>query len=245
MIKLSDIKINPANPRSISKEKLEELKNSITQFEKMLSIRPIVVDENNMALGGNMRILALQKLGYTEISEDWINKVENLTEDEKREFIVKDNVAYGEWNWETLTTDWDISQLTEWGVEIPQKWNPEKEEVYTRKIKSPIYEPKNKKPAILSLIDSHKTNKLIQEIEDSTLPAEEKQFLIHAAHRHTVFNYEQIADYYAHCPAETQAFFERSALVIIDFKQAIENGYIQLTKEIMKFYGEEYPDIKE
>ena len=111
---------------------------------------------------------------------------------------------------------------------------------YTNKIQAPIYEPKNKKPHILELVDKSKTHRLIKEIEASSLSYEEKTFLIDAARRHNVFNYEKIADYYAHSSKEMQHLMERSALVIIDFQKAIEYGYVKLCDEIKKQYLEEY-----
>lgn len=111
---------------------------------------------------------------------------------------------------------------------------------YTNKIQAPIYEPKNKKPHILELIDKSKTHRLIKEIEASSLSYEEKTFLIDAARRHNVFNYEKIADYYSHSSKEMQQLMERSALVIIDFEKAIEYGYVKLCDEIKKQYLEEY-----
>jgi hypothetical protein len=114
------------------------------------------------------------------------------------------------------------------------------DEKYTSKIEAPLYEPKNKKPHILELFDRTKSGRLITEINGSNLPKEEKDFLIEAAKRHTVFNYEKIADYYAHSSLETQHFMERSALVIIDFEKAIQYGYVRLCEEIKSQYLEEY-----
>jgi hypothetical protein len=114
------------------------------------------------------------------------------------------------------------------------------ENKYSTKIEAPIYEPKNKKPYLLELINSSKTNRLINEINNSSLNKDEKNFLIEAAKRHTVFNYEKIADYYAHSTVEMQHFMERSALVIIDFEKAIEYGYVKLCDEIRNQYLEEY-----
>ena len=111
---------------------------------------------------------------------------------------------------------------------------------YTSKIEAPIYEPKNKKPHLLELCDKSKVNRLIKEIEASSLPYDEKMFLIDAAGRHNVFNYEKIADYYAHSSPEMQHLVERSALVIIDFEKAIEYGYVKLCDEIKKQHLEEY-----
>lgn len=111
---------------------------------------------------------------------------------------------------------------------------------YTAKIEAPIYEPKNAKPHLLELCDRTKAQRLITEIEQSAIPDDEKVFLINAAYRHTVFNYERIADYYAHATPETQRMMERSALVIIDFDKAIQNGYVRLCDEIRTQYMEEY-----
>jgi hypothetical protein len=116
----------------------------------------------------------------------------------------------------------------------------ENEQKYSSKIEAPIYEPKNKKPHILELHDKSKTHRLMKEIENSNLSYDEKMFLMDAARRHTVFNYEKIADYYANSSKEMQHLMERSALVIIDFEKAIEYGYIKLCDEIRKQYLEEY-----
>lgn len=116
-MKITDIKLNPNNPRKISTEKMDQLKKSIKDFEKMLRLRPIIIDENNMVLGGNMRTVALQELGYDEIPEDWVKKETGLTEDEKREFIIKDNIPFGENDWEALA-EWDQGELESWGMDI-------------------------------------------------------------------------------------------------------------------------------
>lgn len=121
-----------------------------------------------------------------------------------------------------------------------QEFAPNEDQKYTTKIGSPIYEPKNTKPHLIELIDKSKTHRLIKEIDASNLTYEEKNFLIDAARRHSVFNYEKIADYYAHSNKEMQHFMERSALIIIDFEKAIEYGYVKLSDEIRKQYLEEY-----
>jgi hypothetical protein len=114
------------------------------------------------------------------------------------------------------------------------------EQKYTKKVEAPIYEPKNKKPHIFELCDKYKTNRLIRQIESSNVSEEEKTFLIDAARRHNVFNYEKIADYYAHSNKEMQDLMERSALVIIDFEKAIQLGYVKLSEEIKNQYLQEY-----
>lgn len=117
---------------------------------------------------------------------------------------------------------------------------PQEESKYSAKIETPIYEPKNKKPDIFELLENSKTKRLIREIEQSGVDDVEKRFLIEAAKRHTVFNYEKIADYYAHSSKEMQHLMERSALVIIDFNKAIEYGYVRLCDDIKTQYMEDY-----
>jgi DNA modification methylase len=119
-MKLKDIKPNPNNPRVLRDDKFQKLKQSITEFPKMLSLRPMVIDENNVVLGGNMRLRALQELGFTDVEEAWVKRSSDLTEQEKKRFIIADNVAFGEWDWDTLANDWEVVDLEAWGLEIPQ-----------------------------------------------------------------------------------------------------------------------------
>jgi hypothetical protein len=118
-MKLKDIKPNPNNPRVLRDDKFQKLKQSITEFPKMLSLRPMVIDENNIVLGGNMRLRALQELGFNDIDEAWVKRSSDLTEEEKKRFIIADNVAFGEWDWDTLANDWEVVDLEAWGLDIP------------------------------------------------------------------------------------------------------------------------------
>jgi len=111
---------------------------------------------------------------------------------------------------------------------------------YTGKIESPIYEPKNKKPHVLELYDQQKAKRLINEIKESNVSDDEKKFLIRAAFRHIIFNYEKIADYYSHSSKEMQNLMEKSALVIIDFEKAIQLNYVKMCDSIKQQYLEEY-----
>jgi DNA modification methylase len=119
-MKLKEIKPNPNNPRVLRDDKFQKLKQSIKEFPKMLSLRPMVIDENNVVLGGNMRLRALQELGFTDIDEAWVKRSSDLTEEEKKRFIIADNVAFGEWDWDTLANDWEVVDLEAWGLDIPQ-----------------------------------------------------------------------------------------------------------------------------
>lgn len=120
MIKLSSIKPNPNNPRLIKDDKFKKLVKSISEFPKMMSLRPIVVDENNIILGGNMRYKALQELGKKEIPKEWIKKASDLSDEEIKRFIIADNVGFGEWDEEMLGLDWDVEQLNDWGLELEE-----------------------------------------------------------------------------------------------------------------------------
>lgn len=114
------------------------------------------------------------------------------------------------------------------------------EQKYTSKIKGPIYEPKNRMPNVFELVDTYKAQRLINKIKNSNVTDNEKLFLIEAAKRHSVFNYELIADYYSNASKEMQELMEHSALVIIDFEKAIQFGYVRLSDEIRSQYLEEY-----
>jgi hypothetical protein len=108
------------------------------------------------------------------------------------------------------------------------------DERYTHKVKAPLYQPQASCPHILELVNTEKTKRLIRQIESSNISDFEKKFLIEAAHRHSIFNYSKIADYYCHASKEMQELMEKSALVIIDFDKAIENGYVRLSENIRK-----------
>jgi DNA modification methylase len=115
-VKINSIKTNPKNPRLIKDDKFKKLVKSIQEFPQMLELRPIVVDENNIILGGNMRYKACIEAGLKEI---YILKAEDLTEQQKDEFIVKDNVGFGEWDWDILANEWDTDKLQDWGLDLP------------------------------------------------------------------------------------------------------------------------------
>lgn len=151
-MKLSRIKNNPDNPRLIRDAKFEQLKRSIVEFPEMLSLRPLIVDERGFALGGNMRHLALKEILKTDFKEtfpenfsdsqrayrrrcydalrsgvlldEWVLSASALTEEQKREFIVKDNLGYGEWDFDRLANEWLEIDLTNWGLDIPELTNP-------------------------------------------------------------------------------------------------------------------------
>lgn len=121
-VKLYKIKGNPLNPRVIKNDKFKKLVKSIQEFPEMLKLRPIVVDEDMMVLGGNMRLKASKDAGLKEV---WIDIAEGWTKEQKDEFVVKDNVNFGEWEWDILANDWDSVQLADWGLDV---WQNEDDE---------------------------------------------------------------------------------------------------------------------
>jgi DNA modification methylase len=116
VVKIKDIKSNPNNPRVIKDDKFHKLCESIKAFPKMLELRPIVVNDDMIVLGGNMRLKALKHLGLTEAP---VIKASDLTEDQQRQFIIKDNAGFGEWDWDMLANEWDVQELESWGIDVP------------------------------------------------------------------------------------------------------------------------------
>jgi|DEB0MinimDraft_3_1074331.scaffolds.fasta_scaffold28799_5 hypothetical protein len=123
MMKVSKLKANPSNPRVIKDEKFKKLVKSLQEFPEMMEKRPMVcvtdVDGRIYPLGGNMRLRAIQELGMKEIPDAWVMMADDWTEDKRREFTIKDNVGFGEWEWDQLANEWDAELLEGWGVDIP------------------------------------------------------------------------------------------------------------------------------
>lgn len=112
-INITEIKPNKNNPRYISEEQLIKLKNSIKEFPEMLKLRPLIINNKNEVLGGNMRLKACIELNFKKIP---IIRANKLTSKQQKEFIIKDNIAFGNWDWEILSNDWQNEKLEEWGL---------------------------------------------------------------------------------------------------------------------------------
>src|SRR5210317_554664 len=220
LVAIDQVQLSPDNPRVIKNDKFRKLVKSIEEFPEMLKVRPIVVDDDMVVLGGNMRLRACLEAGLKEVH---ILKASEFSDEQKREFVIKDNSSFGEWDWETLANEWDVEKLDEWGLDLPSMAHTE--ETYTTKVESPIYETKVVKPTASELYDLHNYNTLLSDIEKADISEADKQFLMFAAMRHIKFNYSKIADYYAHSDKEVQELMENSALVIIDYDKAIEKGF--------------------
>ena len=120
IVKITEIKSNPNNPRIIKDDKFKKLVKSIQEFPQMLKLRPIVVNKDMVVLGGNMRLKACKEAGLKEVH---ILKADELTDDQQKEFIVKDNVGFGEWDWDMLANEWDTDKLEDWGLDLPIYFN--------------------------------------------------------------------------------------------------------------------------
>lgn len=138
LVKISQVRPNKDNPRIIKDYKFKKLVQSIKDFPEMLKLRPIVVNSEMVVLGGNMRLKACTEAGLKEV---WVLKADQLTEAQQREFIVKDNVGFGEWDWDILANEWDSVQLEDWGMDVPNFYiEPTEDEL--------IEDDKNKPPTI-------------------------------------------------------------------------------------------------
>lgn len=118
-VAIGEVKLSPYNPRVIKNDKFKKLMKSIMEFPEMLELRPMVVDEDMIVLGGNMRLRACMELGIQEVP---VVKATGLTDEQKKEFVIKDNAAFGEWDWDLLANQWEIQDLSDWGLDIPASY---------------------------------------------------------------------------------------------------------------------------
>ena len=125
-VNIKQIRPNPDNPRFIKDYKFEKLVKSIKEFPQMLDLRPIVVNQDMIVLGGNMRLKACEEAGLKEVP---IIFADNLTPEQEKEFIIKDNSSFGEWDWDLLANEWSTDQLIDWGMDLPKEWALDPEEL--------------------------------------------------------------------------------------------------------------------
>jgi len=123
--KITEVKLNPDNPRIVKDDKFKKLVKSIQEFPQMLLLRPLVVNKDNVVLGGNMRYRAMQELKYKEIP---VVVADNISEEQEREFVIKDNVSFGEWDWDMLANQHNSTELIEWGLDVVDENNDTNDE---------------------------------------------------------------------------------------------------------------------
>jgi ParB-like chromosome segregation protein Spo0J len=234
-INVAELSLDPSNVRKHSRKNLDAIKASLRKFGQQ---KPIVVDAKGIVLAGNGTLTAAKELGWAEI-EATRTVLQGV---EATAFAIADNrsAELAEWDDKLSNVlkslkdaDFPLDATGFDEKEIDKLINEAKEDqTYTRKINLPIYEIKGEKPAIQSLFSNAKTDSLKKEIEKANLPKDVCDFLIRASERHTVFDFGKIAEYYAHAEPNIQRLMENSALVIIDFDKAIENGFVKLSDAI-------------
>ncbi|MEB3209565.1 MAG: ParB N-terminal domain-containing protein [Synechococcus sp.] len=238
------------NPRK-NDHAVEQVAAAIKRFGFRV---PVLAKSDGSLIDGHLRVKAAKHLGMEEVP---VVLCDDLSEADIKALRISINrmAELADWDSELLSAELeglaeqgigledvgfskdDLSELLkDAGESLPG------EEAYTRKIEAPTYTPSETKPVVAELFNAEKTERIIADIEGSKLSADEKAFLIAAAHRHTVFDFGKIADFYAHSQPEVQRLMEDSALVIIDFDKAIEQGYVRLSENIRKTYMQDNGD---
>ena len=199
---------------------------------------PIVIDANNVIVTGHTRLKAAKKLGLKTVP---CILADDLTEEQIKAFRLADNKVseFSQWDEEKLMKELEAlgdMDMSLYGFSFPEdeEGGEDGDDTYTDKTNIPQYDITGEVPDLSELVDEKKTSELLEEIENSDLPYEQKEFLRKAAQRHLVFNYKKVAEYYAAAGPEMQELMEKSALVIIDYNDAILNGYTQLSDKIKK-----------
>lgn len=237
MRKIKDLVPYENNPRN-NDNAVDAVAESIREFGFK---NPVIIDKDGVIVAGHTRYKAAKKLGMTELP---CVSADDLSEEQIRAFRIADNktAEIADWNedllgkelQEIMTIDMSRFGFTEeeeeLGDDLPDG-------MYTTNIKIPQYEITGECPTISEMLETDKADELIEKIKQSNVTQEEKDFLIQAAGRHNVFNYRNIAEYYAHAEPEMQRLMEESALVIIDVGDAIANGYASLTQDVLEIMG--------
>lgn len=241
-IKVSEIIPYADNAKLHPEKQVKQIISSINEFGFN---DPIAIDENNVVIEGNGRLMAIKELGYEEV--DCI-RIEGLTDDQKRAYILVHNQL-------TMNTGFDIDILNrelekikgidmrQFDFEIDFNFDNDIDTgdgtKYTQKVDVPQYEPTGECPDIWELVDTAKADSFLEEIEEANITEDEREFLIKATRRLYEFNYSKIAEYYSQATPEMQELMEHLALVIIDFDNAIAYGYAQLSAALEEMRAED------
>ena len=253
MTKIKEVKINELiqDDRNLNRG-TEQGKELITKsLSKFGAGRSVLIDKNNRIIAGNKTHENAKELGMDDVivvETDGTKLVAvkrtgvDLDSKQGREMALADNATVKvDLQWDTETMDNALSEFDidgeEWGVSIME----DTENPYTQKVESPVYTAKEDEPPTLDeLCDVWKSNELCERIEGANIPKDIKSFLKLAAMRHVVFHYDKIAEYYCHATKEVQSLMEESALIIIDFEDAIGGGYVRAKVELETEFGDEY-----
>jgi len=247
-VRADQLLANPGNHRKHPQKQREVVAASIEELGFCKSV--IVNRRTGHIVDGHERVM--QALG---VSDDTMVDVEyvDLSESDERKLLLILDASTGLAEVDTnqldeliKTVDTNSKELTQWFDELSQSAHLEDEdenkEIYTRKIEAPIYRPRGEKPKISDLYADERYRSLVEKIDAAKIPEAEKAFLKVAATRHVVFNYENIAEFYAHSSAEAQRLMEDSALVVIDYDRAVELGYVELSKQLSELFESEHTD---
>ena len=245
-MQVKDLKQDHRNYRKHNERNLDLIKKSINEVGLG---RSIVIDSENEIVCGNGLVSQLDKNTPVKVIETdgselvVVKRTDLNTDDEKRKRLaVMDNSTSdsSEFDLELLSVDFDEDALESMGLEIPEIEEEEKKESkYTRKVTVPVYTIKGENPTYSEMVDTTRADKLIKQIDASSVDDDFKKFLKLAATRLYEFRYDKIAEFYAHKSSEEQELMEKLALVIIDFNKAIENGYIELNNFIEECFLQE------
>jgi uncharacterized protein YjgD (DUF1641 family) len=226
-MKIEQLPIKEIKPyeRNAKKHDERQIKNVMQSIKNYGIVQPLVVDKDNVLIIGHCRLIACKRLGITEVP---VVRKDDLTQEDVDKLRLLDNkLNESEWDFDLLAEeipelDFDGFDI-DWGLSDESKEELEKK--YTEKTDIPQYEPTDKEWELNDLYDDEKKQQLIDEINQADIEVEVKEFLKMAAYRHVKFNYKRIADFYAKADKEIQELMEKSALVIIDYEDAIKNGY--------------------
>ena len=243
-IAVEDLKPYEKNNKKHEDFDIGEIAKSISKYEM---IDPVGIwGKDNTIVEGHGRVLACKQLGVDKVP---CIRLDHLTDEQRREYAIVHNKSqelalYDFDNLADELADLDLSDFVfDFGIDTDTEDDAEivedEENPYTMNVNAPIYETTGEKPSILELVEDTKTNELIDKIQNSKIDNDIKEFLIKSAQRHLKFDYKKIAEYYANADKEVQELFEDSALVIIDFKSAIKNGFTKLSKRIEEMRNEE------
>ena len=240
-IKTGDLIPYARNSRTHSEAQVAQIAGSIREFG---FTNPVLIDAENGIIAGHGRVMAAGKLGMKEVP---CIRLAHLSDIQRRAYIIADNKLALNSGWDEDMLGLELADLREMdfdlgligfdAAEIEEFLNPPEPESglsddYTHKVDAPVYEPKGDSPPITELTNHERSGELIAAINNANLPPDVSAFLTTAAARHVVFDYGKIAEFYCHADKATQELMEDSALVIIDFKKAMQLGYVKLKQEI-------------
>lgn len=240
-----ELKPYAKNAKIHTKEQINQIKTSI---EKFGFNDPIAIWHENEIIEGHGRLLAVMEM--ENIKEIPVIRLDNLSDEQRKAYMLVHNQLNMNTGFDLGILEEELKSITEidmndFGLsickldDIPEDELKQHSNIYSTKTNIPQYEPKGDEVDLSDLVDLSKTQELISEIDNAKIPDDIKDFLREAAHRHSVFNYRNIAEFYAQADADVQRLMEKSALVIIDIDDAIANGFVKLTKRVQDLLEEE------